>query len=358
MNAWTAGRWLRSTSLSLLGWAVVAGGCLCVGSTGVGWPTTQQFAARVDVVLIGSLVGAALAAAGMTYQCVLRNPLADPYLLGVASGATLGTLLWRLPALAGGLGGMMVTAGQPAMALVGAMTTSAVVLGVAARTRGGRLDPLTVVLVGVVVSTMASAVVLLLLSLHPELLAGGGAGLAGVLVGALQTSLTPGQMALAAALVLSGLVLLVPLTPALAVTLLSDAEAMSLGLRLTRLRYLALGLAGVVVAAAVSVSGPIGFVGLICPHLGRLFVGADPRRLLPVATALGASLLVAADAFCRVLSMPELLGTLLPVGVVTAMIGGPFFLYLLARPGASMAFADASSHLLTRHAPGEGSKPR
>ncbi|MFN4243787.1 MAG: FecCD family ABC transporter permease [Tepidisphaerales bacterium] len=348
MKAWTAGRWLKLATLSALAWAAVAGACLLIGSTGVGWPTAVQLGPRLEVVLLGSLVGAALAAAGVTYQCVLRNPLADPYLLGVASGATLGTLLWRWPGLADE--GVVLLAGQPAMALAGALLMSALVLAVSSRTRGGRLDPVTVVLVGVVVSSLCSAVVLLLLSLRPELLAGGG-GLAGVLVGALQTNLTPGQAVVSAAIVVAGWAGLVLLTPAMAVSMLGDSEALSLGLHLTRLRYLALALAAVVVAAAVAVSGPIGFVGLICPHIGRLLVGADPRRLLPVATAAGACLLTAADALCRGLSMPHLLGTLLPVGVVTALLGGPFFLYLLARPGGVPGFpADGLSVARTREA--------
>lgn len=339
MRAWTVRQWGVLVGVSAVGWLAVAVVGLLVGSTGVGVPTAAQLGSRLEVVLLASIVGAALAAAGVTYQCVLRNPLADPYLLGVASGASLGTMLWRFPATLAGFGGVVATVGQPAMALIGALVASGTVLAFAGggwgRARlegggGGRLEPVTLILVGVIVSSVCSAVVLLLLSLRPEILAGGG-GLSGVMIGALQTNLSVTQLVLAAGVLLAGLVAMTLLAPSLAVSTLSDPEAAALGLRIVRLRWLALGVAGVVVAGAVAVSGPIGFVGLVCPHLGRLLVGPDPRRLLPVATALGAGLLCLADGLCRVLAMQQLVATLLPVGVITALLGGPFFLVLLLR---------------------------
>jgi iron complex transport system permease protein len=108
-----------------------------------------------------------------------------------------------------------------------------------------------------------------------------------------------------------------------------DAEAVSLGVSIGQLRWLALIVASLVTASAVAISGPIGFIGLICPHLARLFVGTDQRRLLPVATALGAALLCIADAASRRLAGEGLAQTLLPVGVLTSLLGGPFFLLLL-----------------------------
>jgi iron complex transport system permease protein len=101
--------------------------------------------------------------------------------------------------------------------------------------------------------------------------------------------------------------------------------------RIHRLRWIALVAASLMTAAAVAISGPIGFVGLVCPHVGRLLVGSDQRRLLPVSTAIGAILLMAADALCRYLSAEHWLGSVLPVGVLTGLIGGPFFLWLLFR---------------------------
>lgn len=341
MRAWTVRHWGGLVGVSAVGWLAVACVCLLAGSTGVGVPTAAQLGSRLEVVVLASIVGAALAGAGVTYQCVLRNPLADPYLLGVASGASLGTMLWRFPATLAGFGGVVAAVGQPVMALIGALVASGLVLVVAGGGGGrtgrggtsygaGRLEPVTLILVGVIVSSVCSAVVLLLLSLRPEILAGGG-GLSGVMIGALQTNLSVLQMVLAAGVLLVGLLAMTLLAPSLAVSTLSDAEAAALGLRIVRLRWLALGVAGVVVAGAVAVSGPIGFVGLVCPHLGRLLVGPDPRRLLPVATALGAGLLCLADGLCRLLAMQQLVATLLPVGVVTALLGGPFFLVLLLR---------------------------
>jgi iron complex transport system permease protein len=113
--------------------------------------------------------------------------------------------------------------------------------------------------------------------------------------------------------------------------LLSEAEAESLGVRIHRLRWIGLVLASLMTASAVAVSGPIGFIGLVCPHVGRLLVGNDQRRLLPLATALGAGLLAVADAISRALSRPGAAETILPVGVLTGLLGGPFFLMLLWR---------------------------
>jgi iron complex transport system permease protein len=110
---------------------------------------------------------------------------------------------------------------------------------------------------------------------------------------------------------------------------LSESEAQALGVRIHRIRWVGLIVASIVTAAAVAISGPIGFVGLICPHLTRMVVGSDQRRLLPAATGVGAALLTAADAVTRLVSGAALVNTLLPVGVLTALLGGPFFLLIL-----------------------------
>jgi iron complex transport system permease protein len=121
------------------------------------------------------------------------------------------------------------------------------------------------------------------------------------------------------------------LSAQLNVAILSEHEAESLGVRIHRLRWIALITASLVTAAAVAVSGPIAFIGLVCPHLARLVVGSDQRKLLPASTACGAILLALADAAIRLLSQRGLINTVLPVGVLTGMMGGPFFLYLLWR---------------------------
>ncbi len=136
----------------------------------------------------------------------------------------------------------------------------------------------------------------------------------------------------------AGWLVLLYITGQLNVAGLSEPEAEALGVRIHRLRWVALGVASIVTAAGVAVSGPIGFVGLICPHLARSIVGRDHRRLLPIATACGAALLPLADAGSRLFSSTG--RTLLPVGVLTSLLGGPFFLYLLWRNRADPGIAN------------------
>lgn len=311
-------------------WATLAAACLLVGTTELGVPSGRQLEYRLWAVAAASVVGAALSASGVTYQSVLRNPLADPYLLGVSAGATLGVVLWRLPAM--DLVPVLSAVGMQTAALAGALGAAGVVFLVASGGGAGRrLEPTALLLTGVVVSTVCGAALVLIVSLRPELLAAQGGGAAGVLVGGLQTSLTRTQIYTAGAVVAAGVAALYAMAGAMSVAGLSDTEATALGVNVARLRWAALVLASVVVSAAIAISGPIGFVGLICPHLGRLLVGPDPRKLLPVATALGAGLLCVADAGGRLLAQQQVVQSVLPVGVFTAMLGGPFFLLLLAR---------------------------
>lgn len=327
MTRWSAGRLLLMLAIGAVFWAAVAAGCLCIGSNGhVGWPDRSIRGYRLEPVLIASLVGAALAAAGVVYQAILRNPLADPYLLGVSSGASLASLLWYVGILSTKTA-MVVATGQQAFALAGALASVAVVFLVA--TRRGRIDPVTLILAGVIVNAVNGALYLLVFFTHPEIVARGGAFT--FLVGGIQTNLTSQQEWAAASAAGLGWLVLAYLSGPLSVAGLGEAEAQSLGVRIHHLRWMGLIVASLITAAVVAVSGPIGFVGLICPHLARLMVGQDQRRLLPVATALGAALLAVADAASRYLSANTLLRTQLPVGVLTGLLGGPFFLLLLWR---------------------------
>lgn len=275
---------------------------------------------------MSSLVGAALAAAGVVYQAILRNPLADPYLLGVSSGASLVSLLWYVGLLSMQTA-LVVATGQQAFAFIGALASVIVVFLVA--TRRGKIDPVTLILAGVIVNAVNGALYLLVFYTHPEVVARGGPFI--FLVGGIQTNLTRQQEWSAAVGAGAGWVVLAYLSGPLGVAGLGEAEAQSLGVRIHRLRWIGLVVASLITAAVVAVSGPIGFVGLICPHLARLVVGPDPRRLLPIGTALGAVLLALADAASRYLSAEGLLRTQLPVGVLTGLLGGPFFLLLLWR---------------------------
>ena len=320
----TAVRLLSHYFAAALLWAAVAAACVCVGSTGgLAWPTAALLDIRLERVLLASLVGAALAGGGVAYQAVLRNPLADPYLLGASGGATLAAFLWTLPNLA--LPAALLALGQQGFAFAGALAAVAAVLVCAGGT--GRLEPTRAVLVGVIVSAVCASVLMLLVYLNAT--PGGPGGAVALLFGAIQTSLTATQKVIATTAAGVGTVLLALLAGGLNVAALGEDEAESLGLRVNRLRWLALTVASLIVASAVAVGGPIGFVGLIGPHVGRLLVGPDNRRLLPVALALGAVLLAAADTAVRYGSRANAFGTVLPVGVVTGLLGGPFFLALL-----------------------------
>ena len=325
---WGVRNLLLTLLAALAAWAVLATASLLVGSTGLGWPTRVQLDSRIGPVLLASLVGASLAAAGTVYQAVLRNPLADPYLLGASSGATLGTFLWALPL--GGAAPLIGTLGQQAFAWAGAAAAVGVVLVLAQRR--GRLEPVTLLLVGVIVNAINGSVFLLLYSmnLRRDLTEPTG-GPFRFLVGAMQTNLTTWQVTAAGMSIGIGFLVLLLISGELNVAALSEAEAEALGVRIQRLRWLGMIVASLVTASAVSISGPIGFVGLVCPHLARLLAGSDQRKLLPLSTALGAGLLAVADAASRGLIPGRLLGTHLPVGVLTGLMGGPFFLLLLWR---------------------------
>ena len=309
---------------------------VCVGSSaGFGWPggprADEIVASRRDIAALAAIVGLGLGAAGAAFQSVLRNDLADPYLLGIASGAAVGAYAWRLPIFAGAiasLGDGMSNAGQPAFAFGGALVAAASVLALS----GGpnrRVEPSSVVLVGVIVSTLCGAIVLLLFTFAKSM--PGSGSVQSVMIGELQTSLTRAQFWTAAVIVTLGTLTLWWRSPQLNVVALGDDEARAMGLRTHRERLLVLAIASLVTAAAVSVSGPIGFVGLIAPHVARRIVGSDARLALPVAAIAGAILLVLADALLRFLVGVRVVNTLIPIGVATALLGAPFFLALLFR---------------------------
>jgi iron complex transport system permease protein len=324
MTRWSASRLILTLLISALIWAALATTCLTVGSTGeFGWPSNREvFRIRLDAVLVASLVGAALAEAGVVYQAILQNALADPYLLGVSSGATLFSYLWQLPAFTAGL-----VIGEQTSAFVGALVAVAIVFLLASRR--GRLEPITMLLVGVIVNAVNGSVFLLLNTIVKDPARPGGP--IALLVGGLQTNLTIAstEVKLAALVIALGWACLFSFSGQLNVALLSESEATGLGVRIHRLRWFAMIIASLITASAVAISGPIGFIGLVCPHLARSIVGNDQRRLLPISTALGAGLLAIADAASRKLSMMGSVQTVLPVGVLTGLLGGPFFLLLL-----------------------------
>jgi iron complex transport system permease protein len=327
VNTWNLSRLLIACLSSILFWLAVAAVCMMVGHHSWSWPRDLAIRdERFAAVMVASLVGAALASAGVAYQAVLRNPLAEPYLLGVSSGASL--LSYVAAICTGTLAAWLEPLGQQSASFIGAMAALTIVLLLSQRR--GRLEPVTLLLVGVIVSSICGAIYLFIyhLNLRREVSFGTG-GPFRFLVGAINTNLTTWQITSAAILISAGWGVLLYISGQLNVALLSEAEAESLGVDIQRLRWIALGVASLITASAVAVSGPIGFVGLICPHIARLIIGSDVRKMLPLATSLGAVLLVVADAVSRALASRT--GGPLPVGVLTGLLGGPFFLVLLWR---------------------------
>jgi iron complex transport system permease protein len=287
----------------------------------LGWPVTQNWTAasetivvdlRLPRVLTAMVVGLALATAGTVFQGLLRNPLADPYVLGTASGAALGAsvavlLPIRLAFLGFGL--------LHGLAFLGALVSVAVVYRLARASAMGSMTAL--LLTGYAVGSLLAAGLALSMYLS-------GAALRQIffyLLGSFGSSSWE-QLAPAASLVLGACALIMLRARSLNALLLGDESAAHLGLDVARERRLLLALAALVTAAAVAVSGLIGFVGLVVPHVVRLLVGPNARLVLPLAGLLGAAFLAFADLIAR---MPGEF----PVGIVTAVVGAPFFLYLL-----------------------------
>jgi len=274
---------------------------------------TIVFSVRGPRVLAALAIGAALAAAGAAYQSLFRNPLVSPDILGVSAGAAVGAVLGiflSLNVLA--IQGLAFVFGLAAVTLVYA-TSSAV--------RGH--DPvLVLVLAGVVVGALLGAVIALLKYLadpYNQLPA-----ITFWLLGSL-ASTTPGDVASAAPMMIAALIPLWLLRWRINLLSLGDEEARALGVETTRTRIAVIGCATLMTAAAVSISGIVGWIGLLVPHLARLLVGPDFGRLLPTAVALGAAFLLGVDTLARTMARIEI-----PLGVLTAFVGTPLFLWQLA----------------------------
>jgi iron complex transport system permease protein len=268
---------------------------------------------RAPRVLAALLVGAALAAAGTAYQGMFRNPLVSPDILGVSTGAALGAVLAIFLSL-GALGIQL-------FAFAGGLAAVALVYGVGSRLRGH--DPLlALVLTGVVIGTLLGSAIALL-----KYLADPANQLPAItfwLLGSL-AAVAPSDLAIAAPFALAGLVPMLLLRWRMNLLALPDDEARALGVNTRRLRAIVVAAATLMTAAAVALSGIIGWVGLLVPHAARLIVGPDFGRLLPLAMLIGAAFLLAVDTLCRTLAAIEV-----PPGVLTALVGTPVFLWLFA----------------------------
>ncbi|MBI3241126.1 MAG: iron ABC transporter permease [Chloroflexi bacterium] len=278
---------------------------------------TILFDIRLPRVALMALTGAALASAGATYQGLFRNPLADPYLVGVASGAGLGaTLVITVGLPASGFGLMAVPLG----AFLGGVAAVAVVVLVA---RVGRTTPVTTMLLaGIAVGSFASAITTFWMLRSPEGLRRAFNWLLGGYTGG---GWQPVWIVLPYLIV--GLVSLQLHARALNVLQLDEEQARQLGVNVERLKLIIVGAATLMTSAAVAFGGLIGFVGLVVPHILRMLGGPDYRRLIPLSAIGGAAFLILADLIARTVFAPQEL----PVGVITALIGAPFFIFLLRR---------------------------
>ena len=266
---------------------------------------------RLPRTLSAFATGGLLAVAGALMQVLLRNPLADPYVLGLSGGAAVGALL----AMLAGLGGLLVSGS----AFAGALLSTLMVFGLAHGT--GSWTPSRLLLTGVVVAAGWGAVITLMLAVSP---AQRLPGMLYWLMGDVSYARSPWP---ALGLLFLVCLLVVPLGRSLNVLARGPMQAAALGVSVRPLEWMIYILASLLTATAVTMAGSIGFVGLVVPHMLRLVLGNDQRLILPACALAGGALLVLADTLARVVIAPEQL----PVGVITALLGVPTFLYLLYR---------------------------
>jgi iron complex transport system permease protein len=270
---------------------------------------------RFPRALLAGLVGAGLSVSGVIFQALLRNPLADPYILGVSSGSAVGAII----AILLGLGSFSF--GLPFASFVGALTT--VVLVFYFGKQEGKIHPNILLLAGVITGSFFSAIIMFFLSvsqkeeLHTIIF---------WLMGDLSFA-NPQAISIILPYIGAGFLVLYWKSRHLNVILTGEENALQLGIDVERLKILSYLCASLITAASVSLCGLIGFVGLIIPHSARLLFGPDHRLLLPASALIGASFLILCDTSARTILSP----VELPVGVITAAFGGPFFIYLLRK---------------------------
>ncbi len=282
-----------------------------------GWPGWEVLIdIRAHRLAIGLTAGAALAVAGALLQALLRNPLASPYILGVSSGAALGVVA----AMAGWLT-FLHAAAEPIAALAAALLTL-IFIYLLAQKRGW-IDPLGLLLVGVIVNAINGAAIMFIHYLDPL---GMGVDLNRWMLGYIAEGRSMWLVAVAAVGTLVGVTVSALLGRSIDVATFSDAEAHSLGLHLGRLRLGLFVVAGLLTAGAVLLVGPVGFVGLICPHAVRLVIGPRHTPLVIGSALCGALLVVGADVAIDIVDLGQ---GRMPVGIIMALIGGPVFLWML-----------------------------
>ncbi len=297
---------------------------LLIGPIGFGWASDPIAAElRLLAALSAAIIGASLAVSGTLLQATLRNPLASPWVLGLTSGASLGVVL------------VIVTGGdsaglEPVGAVAGAFAALLLVYSLARR--GGLLDPVALLLIGVMVSVSFGSVAMLLQQFLPDR---GLARFSRWMLGSLNEQTSWIVLGAIGGLLLIGTAVSCHAGQKLDAATLPDDEARSVGVNPHRLRTMCFVIAGVLTAGTVLLAGPIGFVGLVCPHIARMLVGASHRRLIIASALIGASFVVAADLLSVCVTMwtastDAIVSTgRIPVGIITALIGAPVFIGML-----------------------------
>lgn len=277
---------------------------------------------RLPRIILAGVVGFALSLGGVVFQAILRNPLADPFILGVSSGSAFGAVL-------GIIFGFSFSLGIPLMAFLGALFTIWMVMTLGARQMG--MESSTILLTGVIINAFFTAIIMFFIStssdsrLHTMLF---------WLYGDLSQS-QYGQLTLVVPVVLITFLILFAFAKDLNILTAGEENALQLGVEVERTKRLGLLIVSLIMGLIVAFSGLIGFVGLIVPHLSRMAFGSDHRRLIPVASLGGAIFLIAADTLARTVISPSEL----PVGVVTAFMGAPFFIILLKKRGSQWSLS-------------------
>lgn len=295
-----------------------------LASSATGAQDTIIWEFRLPRALLGLVVGASLAVAGAVLQAVVRNPLADPFVFGVSSGASVAAV--AILTLASGA---LAWVSAPVAAFGGALATTMVVFLLAQR--GGRVTSGRLILAGVAISYLLNSITSFLV-LRASTPGGGASQVLSWLSGSLAAA-EWGDLGLPSLVLVVAITMLVLWAPILNAFLIGDETAASLGVDVGRVRLILFVITSLLVGVVVAVSGAIGFVGLVVPHAIRMIVGSDHRWVLPASALAGGLLLVLVDIGARLVLAPSEL----PVGLFTAIAGAPFFLWLLRRSGRGQA---------------------
>ena len=276
------------------------------------------FSVRLPRILFAGIVGASLSLGGVVFQALLRNPLADPYVLGISGGSALGAIIGIV------LGASSFYLGVPFLAFSGALITVFLVFIVAGGPRGVLLDN-SLLLAGVVVNSFFSAAILFSLSIMNSMELH---SISFWLMGDL-SRVALKEIAVAALCLVACFAILYMQARKLNLMVQGEETALQLGVNVRATKYILLIVTSLITSVAVSLAGIIGFVGIMVPHMMRLVFGSDHRLLMPAAALFGASFLVVADTLARIVIAPAEL----PVGVITALCGAPYFIFLMRRKG-------------------------